>query len=910
MEQARALVQLNNVGRRVSVFSPLRNAKKSSVYVFDSPKNNERLVIVGDIPFMYGLIAESDPTINRYDHQISGDDEKGGHRPTEMKVHYHDGRVEVWRFVNDERRDKRSETSHAENAELSRDCTVVTKGIVALRSHAKRLENILFLCSLFNRVRGCNPWNEASKLNDALLVSGEVSVSSLMAMPGIDPAFMLAVVASQLLNGNATTELDKRLFGRTSMIRRGEGNPQFLPTPIAAVVAEISDEQAAALDDATGSKGTLPNKGRPRKVVPVVHRDSLKWVSVDEKTLRREKGDLVSTRFKKRKEAVQMYLDDRKFDAIERATGIGQNMVLYWVKRCLISDEAGGIIGFPALVGVREGYTRTLPQRGTRGSGSAGYAGEFGRLMSNHPKLLEHIENLLFGEDPDSISETKISYSVIHEVFKADLRATGLTDDDYPFNTDDVGYQSVYRLCKELEATNPFRSKKAREGRNAGSRRDGRGPLPRFRALRPLSIVQLDFHFIDAIGIVVLVDPNGVEHEIPVARFYIGLLMDEQSGSILGFHYVLQIQPSADSVLDVVESAIRPREFREDDPLLKFTPDGKFLMNSLIDGLSRQGFTMLRMDRGWSNIAKDVTNNIMDTLGCALHFGPSASWWVRPQIERIFETLTERGMQRMPSTLGTNPQDVRKDHPVDQAIRYRIMSSDLLAVIASEIQRFNTEGHAGTHHASPREVIQAAIAHDDSPYMPQPLPRNKGQDWALFAHVEDVRISRDQKGACPSARVSAIACRYSSSYLAENDWLVGKRILIHINRRDVSQAFGVLAETSANIGELKAEKRFRDGRVTWTEALALKRSGHIRTRHSDHVSAATQLRVQKAKELREAAKSKRRTSQREALTAAKHQLDHKNDPLPTSPQAPWQRENVNFGSFGFPLRIVSGKGKS
>ncbi|MFM0613178.1 hypothetical protein PQR37_03860 [Paraburkholderia nemoris] len=918
MGQAPTLALLEKVRRRISVFKPLRDAKRSSVYVFDSPKCDERLVIVGDIPFMYALIAEGDPAISGYIFQPSDDSEKGSRLPR-MKVRYHDNRTEVWQFVNDEKSLGHGNGGKAipdAKAELPRDRGTVTKGIAALRSQSKRLDNIFLLCSMCNRARGCNAWNEARLLDETLFASSEVSVASLIEMPAIDPAIMLGLVAAGLLDGKLTTELDKRLFGRTSMVRRGEGSPQTSLSPIAAVLAGISDEQTAALDNELGTpgeKGKLPNRGRPRNLVPLAHRDYRQWVQIDEKTLLRERGEIISMRFKKRTAAVQMYLDeDVGFPEIEKATGLSQYMVLYWVKRCLIPDAAGGIIGFPALVGVRNGYNRRAPQLGTQGSGSAGYAGEFGRLMSAYPKLAELIENLLFGEDPDSIPETRIPYTAIHEVFKSNLRAAGLTNDDYPFNTDDVGYQSLYRYCKELEAANPFRSRTAREGHNAGNRRDGRGPLPRFRALRPLSIVQLDFHYTDAIGIVILVDENGVEHELPVARFYIGLLIDEHSASILGFHYLLQIQPSADSVLDVVESALYPREFREDDPHLKFTPDGKFLMNSFIEGLARHGFTMLRMDRGWSNIAKDVTNNIMSSLGCALHFGPSASWWVRPLIERIFETLTKRGLQRMPSTLGANTQDVRKDHPVETAIRYRILLSDLLSVIASEIQRFNTEGHIGTFNASPLEVVQAAMTRHESPYMPQPLPLDRRQDWTLFAHVESIRISRDRNGARPCVRVSAIDCRYSNSYLAESDWLVGEQLLVCINRRDVSQAIGVLADTGTHIGELKAEGRFREGRVTWTEAVALKRDGHIRTRHSGHVAAATQVRAQKVEEGQKAAqsKSKRAKAQRGALAAAKQQLDHKDDPQSTDPQAQWQRTNDTYGAFGFPLKVVSGKGKN
>lgn len=917
MGQSPAFALLDEVRRRVSIFKPLRTASRSNVYVFDSPKGNDRLVIAGDLPFMWALIAEAEPSITGYFLERCSDSETDA-RSLQMKVYYRDNRSELWRFINDEeivRQRKGAAVPAKDKPQPVSDSPFVNKGIVALRRKSKRIDNILLLCSMFNRARGSNVWYEARHLDETLYEKGESTLAELLRIDGIDPARMLAVIALRVLGGSVTTDLDSRLFGRTSVIRRDEGAISSPLTPVAAVLSGIGKQQAEALeeeDDPTAHAGSLLNRGRPRKGVPPAHRNYRQWVQVDEVALMRTHDDIIATRFINRRKAVQMYLDNRDFATIEKRSGIPPGMVLYWVKRCLLPDGAGGIVGFPALLdGFRAGYTRTKPQLGTPGSGTAGYAGEFGRLLSTHPGLAERIENLLFGEDAESVPETQMPYTAIHEIFKKELKAAGLTKDDYPFITDDAGFKSVYLFCKELELQNPLRSRIAREGSDAGNRGDGRGPSRRIKARRPLSIVQLDFHYTDAIG--VLVDEDGVEHELPVARFYIGLLIDEDTGSILGFHYLLQLQPNTDSVLDVVDSALYPREFTADDPHLKFTPDGRFLMNSFIPELSRHGYSMLRMDRGWSNIAKDVTNNLMNVLGCALQFGPSGAWWVRPLIERAFKTLTRRGLQRMPSTLGSNTQDIRKDQPDEQAVRYRVMVSDLLAVMASEIHRFNTEGRAGAHEASPLDVMRAALVHPESPYMPQPLPADdKKPDWMLFAHVETIRISRDRRGARPCARVSAIDCLYRNSYLAESDWLVSKRLLVYINRRDIRQAVGVLEDSGTYVGELIAEGRFEDRRLTWTEAVAYKRDRKIRSRHSDLVSAATQLRVEKIEEAAQAAKSKpkrRKAAKRAALEVAKQQLDHKDDPPPAPPQGAWQEADDAPTAFGFRLRVISGKGR-
>jgi len=58
--------------------------------------------------------------------------------------------------------------------------------------------------------------------SERMAVQRTVSFSSLMEVPGIDRAHMFAVVALALQSGVCTADLEKSLFGLTTVLTRSE----------------------------------------------------------------------------------------------------------------------------------------------------------------------------------------------------------------------------------------------------------------------------------------------------------------------------------------------------------------------------------------------------------------------------------------------------------------------------------------------------------------------------------------------------------------------------------------------------------------------------------------------------------------------------------------------------------------
>src|SRR5471032_3315513 len=136
----------------------------------------------------------------------------------------------------------------------------------------------------------------------------------------------------------------------------------------------------------------------------------------------------------------------------------------------------------------------------------------------------------------------------------------------------------------------------------------------------------------------------------------------------------------------------------------------------------------------------------MDTIGCAVNFGPVRAWWRRHLVERIFEKLTQRGLQRLPSTHGKGPGDPRSRDPNAKAIKFRIMLTDLISVIYDCIREHNTQENEGLQWASPLQTVQAALNHPASGLILQPLPMLTQRSLWLTMHIEEstVRANLDR----------------------------------------------------------------------------------------------------------------------------------------------------------------------
>lgn len=202
-----------------------RKQKVSNLWIFESPKNNRRLAVSGDVPFMHLVLLEGDITVAGYDligdpFNVSSDSDAGY-----VRVRGRDG-GEHWLVIGRQGQNLHSNEGSAavsqslrEKAEFARVKMLVLSEL-ELAGKDILLDNWLTLCAIMTRARAYPSYLETEQFLALFSRHGTLRVHDVLGIKGVDPAIMLAVVAKALQDGLIKTELSRRLFGMHSQLER------------------------------------------------------------------------------------------------------------------------------------------------------------------------------------------------------------------------------------------------------------------------------------------------------------------------------------------------------------------------------------------------------------------------------------------------------------------------------------------------------------------------------------------------------------------------------------------------------------------------------------------------------------------------------------------------------------------
>jgi hypothetical protein len=251
-------------------------------------------------------------------------------------------------------------------------------------------------------------------------------------------------------------------------------------------------------------------------------------------------------------------------------------------------------------------------------------------------------------------------------------------------------------------------------------------------------------------------------------------------------------------------------------------PAGGVLMPSLVSTLRFQCWVVLKVDNAWAMAASDFVNNVMDVTGCAVVFGSVYAWWQRGMIERVNLELVRRGMHKLVSTYGSGPNDPKRVAPEKNAMKYKISLDDLHAIFLTAVNDHNTVTRGEANFGRTRkEIFEYFTGHPGSGFAAQPLPDPAGS-MNLLWHTEVVKIRGNAKtGIRPYAE--KIGRRYANKYLANRFSLIGKDLILRINRANVAEARGILFDEKRDIGMLSVTARWKKRILTWQVASLIQR---------------------------------------------------------------------------------------
>ena len=564
--------------------------------------------------------------------------------------------------------------------------------------------------------------------------------------------------------------------------------------------------------------------GSRRALIPFEYRDLEAWPSVDVASL----GEKKRTRFYAMKSAIALYHAGVDFSEIKKRTKISENEVRREIHRCLTPDGRGSIFGFRAIVERCRvaGYERRKSTSRPKSTLSCGLSGALGRLFEEYPDLRERIESQFFGNcKSEDYFEPKKTIADIHHDFINKLKSIGLTDVDWPFNTENLGYKSLSRYLKRLLKDQPTKYVEGRHGKESARRlRVGTGVEPLLRANIPSAILELDYVMIDAPGgIVIISDPLGVEHRILAERWYVGVLADAYDGAILGVSLALERNPSADTALQTILSSMQDECYDTTPILDALLPSGRCLMPSLLPQYQRQGCCLLRVDHGWCNLAEDFVNNVIDVMGCTVEFGELFAWWMRAVVERMIGVFHARGLHRFAFTCGSGADDTRRRNPEQAAESFEVRIEDIEAIILATIYDVNGTLGKERFFGSTLLTVRTRFSADPSlGWLPRPLPKSTEAIARLLDHQVVVPVSGNaKKGIRPYLQYAKR--KYTNPRIASDFSLLHKQVRLHIDRQDPRKASASLADTGEDLGTLIVERKWREWRMSLRESTMLTR---------------------------------------------------------------------------------------
>ncbi|WP_187389251.1 hypothetical protein [Acetobacterium wieringae] len=477
-------------------------------------------------------------------------------------------------------------------------------------------------------------------------------------------------------------------------------------------------------------------------------------------------ADSERQKFESRKIAVDLYLSGYPIKEIEKLTGIKQTHIRNFVDKCLEVNDSGEQYGYIGLL-----YNKRLKPRN----------GLFVTLMNEHPEV-EMMLIAAYNNKKISKWDKSPSFSILHKSMLRMLIQEGLKEVDYPFNSKNKGYNSMISFLKMHSMKNPSVSVN-RYGKSAKQLYRSTGSIQPIQASpkRPFARVEVDGHKIDALFTVQIPNELGDFKNVLTERIWIIVAIDVATHVVLGYSISVNSNYDKTDVLECIQNSIAPHKpLKFDEPFKSFySSDEGF--HSSIPRANWAIMDEISFDNASSHLAKDVISNL-ERKGITINFGPVSMPVRRPIIERFFRTLEENGFHRMPSTVGSQPNDIKRDNAEKDAIAYKITLKEILEITEIVISEYNNRQSDSLGGFSPLELMQQRI---DRGFLPSKyIPEDQRENFCLRSITITRKVQGDEKiGRRPYVNFEGY--KYSGRPLSTSYLLVGDYVKLEVDPLDI-----------------------------------------------------------------------------------------------------------------------------
>lgn len=513
---------------------------------------------------------------------------------------------------------------------------------------------------------------------------------------------------------------------------------------------------------------------------PIDQRDIESWPQVD---VQRIESAEASKRYERLCNATQLYLKGQPLKDVLAAARVGNRRFFRLFERACDIHPDGRIVGCRAFVkGARIRAPQRTAPRATTSESRAGYAGMFGQLLREHPRIELLLSEALCRKGEFKLQMNKLGFRTIHRLFLQICEQVGVPKHEYPYSTRSKAKPALRRWLREVfmgrHASRWLEKQAGADARAVADYASGSGDAARPQG--PYRVWQLDEYTIDLLARFELPSPFGDWEDLELPRFPVIRLIEVDSGANLAGAPVLASQVSVNDLIELLWQAMSgPREVPPVVEGLK-PIDGAGYPAKLIPETRFAVPSIIYLDNSLAHLADALQRLVTVLWGGAVRLGPPATPLERAAIESRIGQAAKRVVQQLPASTGSHPRD-----PVRQtarcAVSQRVRFDELEHVLDVYFQNENALPTAASRYVSALERLrrQAASGGLD----PMRLSAHKRKPHYFFpATTVTVRAALKQ-GRTPF--VNYLGQRYSSEALRRAYGLVNTQMIVRADPRDL-----------------------------------------------------------------------------------------------------------------------------
>lgn len=510
--------------------------------------------------------------------------------------------------------------------------------------------------------------------------------------------------------------------------------------------------------------------------------------------------------YRSRCDAIRMFLEDtdKPLSAIFEETGVSRSTLYRTLERCWKKHTDGRIFGFRGAIPFtrQKAYERTVPVKASR-SGSSGSSGAFSQLLQNYPdieKLLKKHGRLRNKKIANARAVRK-SLHEIHDLFLKACREAKIKPNQYPFTEKRLGFRSLQSHFKKMSEKSFATAVTNAGGKITGDAASGLEQVP--AATRLFEVVEFDGHKIDLRLTIKIKDPFGYETLLEMHRIWILVLLDVFTRAVIGYSLALGKEYNKDDVAAALQSALtpfKPRAYKI--PTLNIREGGGF-PSSHVPETAYACWDWFRFDGAKSHLATDTLARLNQIVGCWTDNGRTGNPDDRPFIERFFAQIAAHFAHRLPGTTGSSPESIEKvlsDPGSDITLLVELHELDeMIEVLLAD---YNGEAHPGIGNRTPLEAVEYCVRRQ--PNYLRTLPQSLRTSLCLLQEARVVPVKGSvKKSVRPHINFSNV--RYTNEILSKNAGLIGKKLRIYFDVRDI-RVVKAFFEDGSELGILTAAR--------------------------------------------------------------------------------------------------------